>query len=126
MPNSQNRRILIILCPRGFPVFHHGRIPPPAGPVGPGLTSGRVRAATGAFTSITGGFGQAFTDADRHRLDRMTDLAEDAGDQLAILLQQRMGFAPACLDMNLETIIGGPQAELDPAKLGGLELDMQY
>src|SRR5690625_4102843 len=107
--NCQNRRMLIIRWPRGLPVFRYGRIPPLAGPVGPGLTSGRVRAGIrGLRISIAGGFGQAFTDADRHTLDRMADLAEDAGDQLAILLQQRMGFAPACLDMNLETIIGGP------------------
>src|SRR5690625_1446816 len=129
MPNSESRRILIILCLRGFRACRHGRSLPLAEPAGavPVLAKRRAQAAIRTLrTHIAGGFGRALSNADRHHLDRMADLAKNARDQVTILLQQRMGLAPACLDMKLETVLGGPQAQLDPAKLGGLELDMQY
>src|SRR5690625_692140 len=128
MPNSQRRQILIISCSRTLPLPRAGGGPTARGLIGAGIGPGKFRAGSPALQLLGFRAGALVLRgaADRHHLDRMADLAEDAGDQFAILLQKSGSLTPLGLDMNLETPIrSSAHPDLHLPKLNRLQLDVQ-
>src|SRR5690606_27116662 len=62
--------------------------------------------------------GRSLRDAHRDGFGRVARTAKNAGEKVAIALQQRVSVVPARLDMDFQAGIGHPHPDLQRAELG--------